>query len=45
MLKREALETIKRINSNSLKGIANIIIISFLIGIIFSYLFLGTGLT
>ena len=34
------VETIKSINSNSLKGIANVIIISFLIGIIFSYLFL-----
>ena len=34
------IETIKSINSNSLKGIANVIIISFLIGIIFSYLFL-----
>ena len=34
------IEEIKNIKSNSLKGIANVIIISFLIGIILSYLFL-----
>ena len=34
------IETIKSIKSNSLKGIANVFIFSFLIGIIFSYLFL-----